>query len=179
MNIMRDFDRLLLIGVIFDISSNSQTNGTRNIDIIKDVLLKNILNDDFSKIYVSHPNFTMVPRDQGESTYYLISYKEPNKFSIDEMFKKSVMTVGECKEDCEKHVFLITDRFQTVVNYQYRKSFLMNEIRGWPIKIHVYGIGDIYDKLNMKAIAEEYNADYVHLDNVLDFEKEIIKFMGE
>ena len=176
---MKDFDRLLLIGVVFDISSNSQTNGIRNIDIIKDILLKNILNDDFSRIYVSHPQFTTVPRDQGESTYCLISYKEPDKFSIDEMFKKAVMIVGECAEDCEKHIFLITDRFQTLVNYQYRKSFLMNEVRGYPIKFHIYGIGEIYDSLNMKFLAEEYNADYVHLDDVTNFEKEIIKFMGE
>lgn len=177
---MKDFDHPSLIGVVFDISNNSQSNGVRNIDIIKNVLLDKILDGKtLSKLYISHPDFKTIPRDQGESTFCLISYQEPPKFSIDDMFKRAVSNVGECKEDCEKHIFLITDRFQTLINYQYRKSFLMNEIRGYPIKFHIYGIGSSYDNLNMKSIAEEYNAEYVHLDDVANFEKEISNFLGK
>ena len=177
---MKDFDQPKLIGVVFDISSNSQNNGVRNIDLIKDVLLNKILDGkSFSKLYISHPEYVNIPRDQGESTYCLISYKEPPKFSIDEAFKRAVMTVGQCAEDCEKHIFLITDRFETFCNYQYRKSFLMNEVRGFSTKIHVFGLGLIYDKLNLESVVNEYQGNFIHLESTSNFEKEISKFLGE
>jgi hypothetical protein len=159
---MKDFERLVLIGVVFDLSVLHK-DGTRNLDIVKDALLKKVLEKDNTKIYVAHPDWHKVPREQGESTYYVISYQEPPKFSIDAAFKNAIAVVGECGEDCDKYVFLITDRFQAPNNYQYRKGFLANYIRAYKTKICVFGIGDIYDKLTLSSIADEYESDFAHL----------------
>jgi hypothetical protein len=160
---MKDFDRPILIGVIFDLSTTYNGDGSRNIDIVKEVLLKVLDKQVMAKIYVSHPDWHTLPRDQGESTYYVASYQEPSKFSIDVMFKNAVTLVGEDSEDSDKYVFLITDRFQAPVNFHYRKGFLANNIRGYSTKICVFGIGDNYDSLTLKSIAGEYDAYYAHL----------------
>lgn len=160
---MKDFDQTILIGVIFDLSTLHK-DGSRNIDIVKDILVSKILNNyDLAKIFVSHPNWNTVPRDQGESTYYVISYQEPSKFSIDVTFKNAVTVVGESVEDSKKYIFLITDRFQAPINYQYRKGFLSNNIRGYDSKICVFGIGNGYDQLTLNSIADEYKAYFTHL----------------
>ena len=113
---------------------------------------------------MSHPDWQL-PRDQGVSTYYIASYQEPPRFSIDASFKNAVTLVGETAEECDKYVFLITDRFQAPFNYQYRKGFLANNIRGYSTKIYVFGVGDNYDKLTLKFLAEDCEAVFVHLAN--------------
>jgi len=159
---MKDFERTLLIGVVFDLST-LHNNGTRNLDIVKDIILKNILDvKPSSKIYVFHPKWPTIPRDQGESTYYVISYQEPPGFYIDSALKSAVTLIGECAEDCDKYIFLITDRFQSPRNYQYRKGFLVNNIRGYSTKMCVFGVGDGYDNMNLKSLAEEYEAHFSH-----------------
>jgi len=160
---MKDFDRFILVGAVFDLST-SYEGGTRNIDIVKDLLLKKVLEEKaLSRVFVSHPSWQTVPKDQGESTYYIASYTEPPKFAIDVMFKNAITVIGECVEDCDKYVFLITDRFQAPHNFQYRKGFLSNNIRGYDTKICVFGIGDNYDRLTLKSIADEYGVYFVHL----------------
>lgn len=161
---MKDFDRPILIGAIFDLSAAHTGDGVRNIDVVKDILLKKLLDEQvMSKIYISHPDWRTIPRDQGESTYYVASYREPPKFSIDTMFKNAVTLIGECAEGCDKYIFLITDRFQAPVNFQYRKGFLANKIRDYDTKICVFGVGDNYDRLTLQSIAEEYDAYFAHL----------------
>lgn len=160
---MEDFERTLLIGVAFDLST-LHSDGTRNLDIVKDILLKRILDvKPASKIYVSHPDFKTIPRDQGESTYCVISYQEPSNFHIDSTLKSAVTVVGEYVEDCEKLLFLFTDRFQAPHNYQYRKGFLANNIRGYSTKMYIFGIGNSYDNMNLKSLAEEYEVYFSHL----------------
>lgn len=164
---MLDFERPLLVGVIFDLSIAHGPDGRRNIDVIKDALIQRVLdNKVMSKIYVAAPSWMAIPRDQGESTYYIISYKEPEKFSIDMLFKQAVTVVGECLEDTDKHIFLFTDRFHSPHNYQYRKGFLTNEIRDYGIKISVFGIGDSSDNPTLKSMTEEYNGNFVDLKDV-------------
>lgn len=163
---MEDFERTLLIGVVFDLSTLN-ADGTHNLDIVKNILLKSILDVKVnSKIYIYHPDWKTIPRDQGESTYYVVSYKEPVNFHIDFAFKGAVSVVGEYVEDCDKYIFLITDRFQSLKNYHYRKGFLSNNIRDYDTKICVFGIGDNYDDLTLKTITEEYDAHFSHSPEV-------------
>jgi len=174
---MKDFERTLLIGVVFDLST-LHSNGTRNLDIVKDVLLKSVLDvKPSSKIYISHPNWHTIPRDQGESTYYVISYQEPPNFYIDSTLKNAVTVVGEYVEDCDKYMFLITDRFQAPRNYQYRKGFLANNIRGYSTKMCIFGIGDSYDNMNLKSLAEEYEAHFSHLSDAASLSDELTKLL--
>lgn len=171
---MKDFGRTILIGVVFDLSATYNGDGSRSIDIVKDVLLNKVLNEEsLSKIYISHPDWHATPRDQGESTYYVVSYREPPKFSIDLMFKNAITVIGECAEDGDKYVFLFTDRFQAPVNFHYRKGFLSNNIRGYETKICVFGIGTNYDRLTLQAIAEEYGAYFAHLSDAAQLSEKL------
>lgn len=130
-------------------------------------------------MYVSHPNSRSIPRDQGESTFHVISYNEPPKFRIDDAFKDAVSIIGNHKEDCGKYVLLITNRFQAPHNHQYRKGFLINEIRDHGCKMCVFGVGQSYDKISLKSIAEEYGAKFVHLDDVSSLGSNLKEIVGE
>lgn len=175
---MKDFDRSILIGVIFDLSVEHNGSGIRNVDLIKEVLIKKVLDQSIlSKIYVSHPNWNQIPRDQGESTYYLVSYQAPDKFSIDSLFKNTVSLIGETAEDCDKYIFLFTDRFQAITNHQYKKGFLSNNIRGYSTKICVFGIGEHYDKISLKSMAEEYQTYFEDLKDISSLSNSISKII--
>ena len=147
-------------------------SGLTDVDIVKDILLKKFLDDD-KRVYVSHPDFRVLPRDSGESTYYIATYREPLKFSVDVLFRQAINLVGECVEDCDKYVFLITNRFQTLNNYQYRKGFLSSGIRNYPIKFFVFGVGDSYDNINLKSIADEYESFFIHLSNAAELAEKL------
>ena len=176
---MKDFERTLLIGVVFDLSKLSGDN-MRNLDIVKNILLKNVLDAKHSsKIYVSHPKWQTLPRDQGESTYYVISYQEPAGFYLDTALKTAVTLIGDCAEDCDKYIFLITDRFQAPHNYQYRKGFLANNIRGYSTKMCVFGIGDSYDNMTFKSLAEEYEAHFSHMSEANSLSDRLAELLGD
>lgn len=175
---MDNFDRSILIGVVFDLSIAHGSDGVRNIDNIKHGLLNNVLNTNaLTKIYVAHHDWLKIPKDQGESTYYIISYNESPLFTIDYAFKQAVTTVGECREDCDKYVFLFTDRFTSAKNFQYRKAFLVNDVRGYDIKFFVFGLGSNYDDKMLKSMSEEYNADFVHLNDATQLKESLEKIM--
>lgn len=175
---MDNFDRSMLIGVVFDLSIAHGSDGIRNIDNIKHILLNNILNSNaFTKIYVSHHDWLKIPKDQGESTYYIISYTEPPTFTIDYAFKQAVTTTGECREDCEKYVFLFTDRFTSVKNFQYRKAFIINDVRDYGIKMCVFGIGPNYDDKMLKSISEEYYAYFQHLNDAKELTEALVNLL--
>ena len=173
---MKDFERSILIGVVFDLSPLHNGSGIRNLDIVKNILVKEILEN--KRIYVSHPDWQSIPRDQGESTYYVAAYKEPDKFYIDKMLRNVVTMIGECAEDCDKYVFLITDRFQAPINFQYRKGFLANNIHGYKTKMCVFGIGDNYDSLTLKALVEEYESHFTHLPNAEALSEKLVEALG-
>lgn len=176
---MKDFERTMLIGVVFDLSKLNGDN-TRNLDIVKNILLKNVLDvNPSSKIYVSHPKWQTIPRDQGESTYYIVSYQEPTGFYVDTALKAAVSLIGDSAEDCDKYIFLITDRFQAPHNYQYRKGFLANNIRGYSTKMCVFGIGDSYDNMTFKALAEEYEASFSHMSDATLLADKLIELLGK
>ena len=159
---------MILIGVVFDLGSLC-SDGRKSVDVAKEILIKKMLDlGNETRMYVSHPDFSTIPRDQGESTFCLVMYKEPQKFRVAESFKKAVEIVGLHKEDCDKHIFLITDRFQAPNNAHYRQGFTINYIRDYKCKIHVFGIGSEYDKANLKFITEEYESVFNHLDMLGD-----------
>lgn len=171
---MHDFEKTILIGVIFDISSTNFTYNQKNIDYIKEVLVKTILDQKVnSKIYVSHPDWNTVPKNQGDSTFFVISYKEPKVFSIEKMFKDTVSIIGECKEECDKHILIITDRFKSKFNFQYKKGFLANNIRDYNTKIHVFGFGDDYDKEPLATMVESYGFKFYHLNELNEFNEKV------
>lgn len=177
---MKDFDQSLLISIVFDLTTAHNTDGQRNIDVIKHILLKKVLDKNtLTKIYVSNREWLNLPKDQGASTYYLISYQEPIGFKIDYAFKQAVTMSGECREDCEKVVFLITDRFNAINHFQYRKGFLINDIRDYGLKICVFGLGANYDKSFLQSISQEYNADFYHLNDAYDLEKVITQIFDQ
>ena len=173
---MKEFEKNILIGVVFDLSS-VQEDGSKTINAFKDILLKKVLEIyPTSKIYVSHPQWKL-PRDQGESTYCLISYQESANFSVDFYFKNAINLVGECKDDYLKYVFLFTDRFQTPYSFQYQKGLLMNDLK-YNNEIFVFGIGDHYDDITLQTIVKNTNANFLHLSSIEDFAKKLLEILG-
>lgn len=157
-----EFGRSVLIGVVFDISLN-HPDGIQTFKVLKDSLLQyTIETQPYTRIYVSHPE-SRVPSDQGQSTYFLTIYKEPQNFSVDRAFKDAVVKIGDSQEDGQKMVILFTNCFQAPLNQQYRKAFLTNNIRGYNTKICVVGIGSVYDRNNLNSIVKEYDGCFYHI----------------
>jgi hypothetical protein len=177
---MKDFDKPILIGIVFDVSESRNNDGVLNINVVKDILIKSVLESDSNiNVYVSHPDWKQLSRDLGESTYYIASYKEPLKFFVDVAFKNAVTMVGEFPEECEKHIFLITDRFQAARNYHYKKGFLMNSIHNFETQIHTFGMGDFYDRENLKSLVEEYDSKFDHLEDSVFLSQKISEILGK
>lgn len=175
-----DFGQPALIGVVFDISPNHfGSDSVRVIDALKNTLV-HWVNDrpHPPRFYISHPAWQRVARDQGESTYFLISYQEPLPFHIDKAFRDAVGVVGNEPTESKKYVLLITDRFMAPNNYHYRQGFLMNDVRGYGCTICVIGIGTFYDKGTLAELAREYNASYFHLDNPQEIEAKLNETVG-
>lgn len=166
---MQNFDKNFLFGIIFDLPQSSA------LTVLKDSLIKHLVLDT-SRMYISCPEW-QIPRDQGESVFYVASYKELKSFNIETAFKSTVTIIGEQNEDCEKYVLLITDRFQAPRNHQYRKGFLANTIRGYKSKIIVFGMPNC-DRLTLKSLSEDNDAQYVDLDDPFDIQLHLAK-LGE
>lgn len=167
---MEDFDRSFLCGVIFDIPQSSFLN------TLKESLVRYLVAAGMSsRMYVWHPDW-QIPRDQGESVYYIASYKEPPKFNAGAAFKDTVSLLGERNENCEKFVLLITNNFQAPKNQQYRKGFLTNTIRGYGSKILVFGCPDC-DRLTLQSICQENDAEYFDLDDAASFDTQLSKIL--
>jgi hypothetical protein len=170
---MEDFDRSFLFGIVFDVANPLHLNA------IKEDLVKYLVDSGMStRMYVSHPDWNKIPRDQGESVYYVVSYKEPTNFSIETAFKTAVALVGEQNEDCEKYVLLITDRFQAPINYRYRKGFLSNTIHGYTSKIIAFGLSNC-DSLILQSIVKENDAQFVNLEDPSKIGSELSKILGK
>jgi hypothetical protein len=173
---MQDFEKETLIGIVFDLSFSNK-NGEKNLEKIKEILYKEILEKQI-RIYVSHPSLPNLAKDEGENTYFIVSYTEPPNFSIGNALKQAVSVVGESSDDFDKYVFLFTDRFYAPHNYHYKKAFLLNNIRGYESKIIVFGIGESYDKSNLQSMTEEYNSKLLHLDDSSFFSGKISEILG-
>lgn len=167
---MEDFDRLFLFGIIFDVPPSAFLNS------IKESLVQYLVETGMSsRMYVSHPDW-QIPRDQGESVYYVTSYKSPASFNAGMAFKDTVSIIGLRNEDCEKYILLITNNFQAPKNQQYRKGFLSNTIRGYDSKIFVFG-GPDCDRVTLKSITLEHDAQYFDLDDPTTFNAQLAKIL--
>lgn len=163
---MEDFDRYFLFGVLFDIRQGNFLN------TLKESLVRYLVASGMSsRMYVWHPDW-QIPRDQGESVYYVTCYKEPPKFQSGVAFKDTVSVLGERNENCEKFVLLLTNNFQAPQNQQYRKGFLANTIRGYDSKILVFG-GPDCDRMTLSFLCQEYDAQYFDLDDPAIFDTQL------
>jgi len=167
---VEDFDRLFLFGIIFDVSQTAFLNS------LKESLVRYLVKSGMStRMYVSHPDW-QIPRDQGESVYYVTTYKPPVNFNVGFAFKDTVSIIGSRNEDCEKNILLITNNFQAPRNQQYRKGFLANTIRGYDSKIIVLG-GPDADQRTLKFLAQEHDARYFDLNDPTVFDTQLEKIM--
>ena len=169
---MEDFERLFLFGVIFDLSQSAFLNS------LKESLVRYLVSTGMaSRMYVSHPDW-QIPRDQGESVYYVTSYKPPINFNVGSAFKTAILVVGERNEECDKYILLITNNFIAPKNQQYRKGFLANTIRGYKSKIIVLG-GPDCDRETLKLLAKENDSYYFNLDDPMTFDIQLTKILKE
>lgn len=162
---MEEFEKTLLIGVIFDLSS------INDINLIKDYLLNKVLNNSVNtKIYIYNLEWNQIPKTQGESTYYIATYKENLNFKIDKAFKDTVTLIGQYEEDCEKYIYLFTSRFGLNNNFQYKKGFLSNHIQGFKTKIKVFALKDMEE---LKEMAEEFDSSFVRINDIKNIKESL------
>jgi hypothetical protein len=174
---MNDFKLINLTGVILDLTNSINEKGVTNINFLKDIFIKRVLESD-DIFYIADQEQKQTPKDQGECTYFIATYKENLKFFVDTAFKNAVYAIGEYAEDCNKSIFLITDRFKSSRNFQYRKGFLMNSIHNFNTKIYVFGIGNDYDKDNLKFLVEDFDFSFDHLEDLSLLPEKMFKILG-
>lgn len=159
------------IGIIFDISLNHY-NGSRIIDLIKkdliDFAVKLGLN---SGIYVSHPDWHDVPRNQGESVFYISSYKEPISFNLGNALEQASDLINV--QEGDKYIFFITDRYSNKINNQVKKTLDFYECSD--CRFIFIGIGDNYDKESFF----NYHMDTPSIINILNKEINEIRWFNK
>jgi hypothetical protein len=161
---MQEFDKPISIGVVFDVNITHDSQGNRIIDVVKNSLVSLLQGLGMSaRFYTSHPKNQAMPRNEGESTYHIVTYQEPMNFSIENAFKDAVSVIGAEKFD-EKYVFIFTNRFCAPSHYRYKKGLLLNTIKSLGCKIYFFGIGQSYDQITLRTLAEDYDSKLVHVD---------------
>lgn len=155
---MENFDRTVLWGIVLDLPNSSTLN------LLKESLVKYLVDSGMTaRMYVALPE-AQIPRDQGESVYFVSTYKPPVNFNVGTAFKDAVTIIGERNENCEKYVVLITDNFLAPKNQMYRKPMMMNLVRGYDSKIIVFGLANA-DRVVLKSIATNNESQYFDLDD--------------
>lgn len=139
------FNRQIIVGVVFDISMQHHADSRRYIDIIKESLVRFAVKLGLNcGVYVAHPDNHTMPRLQGESVHSIVSYKEEIGFKVYPALAQCLDMISANEAD-EKYVVLLTDRYKTKSKYQYEKVSKLNESRQKGCKFLFVGIGNRYD----------------------------------
>lgn len=166
---MLEFEKPIIIGVLFDLSIAHAPNGRRYIDIAKDHLIGLATKLGLSsRIYVVHPDNAELPRHQGESVYQIASYQEPARFDLEMLGKYLVYFLGSQDSDIDKVILVFTDRYTPAVRHKYQKLFVINELKNYDCKFKVFGIGPRYHKDDLAGLLAEYKSDLIQLEGNLD-----------
>lgn len=169
---MENFDRTILWGIVLDLPNSS------TLTLLKDSLVKYLVDSGMmARMYVAFPDAPL-PRDQGESVYFVSTYKFPVGFNVGTAFRDAVTIIGERNENCEKYVVLITDNFLAPKSQMYRKPMMMNLVRGYDSKIIVFGLPNA-DRVILKSVATNNEVQYFDLDDPTKIGEELTRILEE
>lgn len=160
---MMNFDRQIVVGLVFDLSLQHHTDTRRYLDIVKEGMISFATKLGLNcGIYVAHPDNHFMPRQQGESVASIASYSEQNGFRAWDAMLQCLDMISAQEAD-EKHIVVFTDRFKKEKLYQYGKAIRMNDGRKYGCKFKVIGMGDKYDRKALKEL-QGANCEVLHVD---------------
>jgi hypothetical protein len=126
---MEDFDQTLAIGIVFDLSPKSYHEKHLLLDLVKENLITYATQLGLNcGILVSHPDYQVMPRRQGESVAAIANYIEPEKFDVEKAMKHALNIVGN-QTDNLKYLVVLTNRYNDKNKYRYEKAVILNRTK--------------------------------------------------
>ena len=170
-------ERNKIIGIVFDISINHDDfTGSRIIDIVKKILINKIL---ISKInflaFVGSKDYSF-PKNYSESIAKIDMYIEPADFNVNQEIRKICKIIGENNDQEEKHILILTDRFESKLQTSYKSAFLVKSANHYDYKVHYCSIGSNSDHDLLEKLAEKEGANFAHLKNPQELKNYLEKF---
>ena len=128
------FEKQIYIGIVFDIHDFTY-NKDSGLKFIKKTFLDFFSNiGSSSKLYVS--GNSKLPTTHGESAAQLNSYKIKDTDLFEKLFRDTLFGVGS-QDDCEKIIFVCTNKFKSNKAYSYKNILRMNEDKDLNCSVHV------------------------------------------
>lgn len=169
------FEQPTYVGIVFDMDDYSvgRQNALGSI--------KKILSDFATKIGINSRIFVAgnenIPKTHGESIYQIISYSSSSDtMSLNAKFKDCVNGIGS-QENCNKYVFLITNRYAKNFLHHYQKSLKINQIKEYGCKIIVFEMSTNTQQL--VDLANEYKLEYVFVNDMQMFNQHMFDILKE
>ncbi len=169
------FEKPTYVGIIFDMD-DFRLNQSSVLRQIKDILLNAATKIGINARFFVSGNANL-PKTHGESIGQIdsyVGYNDNNSFV--KKFQDCVNGVGS-QEDCNKFVFLITNRFDEKNIYNYKKGFMLNQMREYDCNIIVFEIKRDNDKLS--SLVDEYEQKYIFCNDLVIFKKTIDDILVE
>lgn len=171
------FEKPTLFGLLFDMD-DFKTNGDTAMKQIKE-MFKNFATKIGldARIYVAGNKH--LPKTHGESIAQIDNYmgkRDENTFA--EKFMDCVNGIGN-QVDCKKHIIILTNRFNEKHFFNYKKGFMVNQMKDLDCNICVFEVRRHTEKL--MNLVDEYQQKYMFIEdiNLIDkFLKDILTEIG-
>jgi hypothetical protein len=166
-----------IIGIVFDISINhDELTGNRIIDVVKKTLINKISTARTNfLVCVSHKDYSF-PKNYSESIAKIDMYIEPFDFNVNQAIRKICKIIGENNDQEEKHILILTDRFESKLQNSYKSAFFVKSANHYDYKVHYCSIGNNSDHDLLRKLAEKEGANFAHLKNPQELKNYLEKF---
>lgn len=169
------FERPTYVGIIFDMDDYA-VNRQNALGVIK-----KILSDFATKIGINSRIFVAgnenLPKTHGESIYQIASYSGiSDTMSLDSKFKDCVHGIGS-QENCNKYVFVLTNRYEKNFHHHYQKALKINQIKEYGCEIVFFEMRTNTQQL--VDLAEEYKSKYIFVNDMQIFNQYILDVLKE
>jgi len=128
------FEKQIYIGIVFDIHDFTY-NKDSGLKFIKKTFMDFFSNiGSSSKLYVS--GNSKLPTTRGEGIAQLNSYQIKDNELFEKLFRDTLFGVGS-QDDCEKIIFVCTNKFKSNNAYAYKNILRINEDKNFNCSVHV------------------------------------------
>ena len=169
------FEKPTYVRVVFDMDDFT-TNGKSALKQIKDMLVSFT-----TKIGINARIFVAgnenLPKSHGESVSQINGYSmSRDKTYFSKKIIDCVNGVGN-QEDCNKLIFILTNRFSDKDVFYYNKCFKINEIKEYNCSINVFEVRRQNEKL--ANLIEEHQQKYFFLNDLILFKSTLDEILME
>ena len=107
------------------------------------------------RCYMCHPDYNEILSLPGLSVKHIAGWKSTFGFRLSEAIRKTVCVVGTEDEECEKHLFIVLDRYKPGWEYEVRKAMNVDLKFGYNIQFYFCAIGDKCD-LSLEKVVDSH-----------------------